>query len=76
MSIKDKLINFEVCYRCEKSGTNLVSPCGNDECDAKIHQKCISKIMYWFLTNEIISRTLLHVQVGKKVLSHVNHFVL
>jgi len=47
MSIKgtiyQSLNNIDICYICEKSGSKLVSPCGNDECDVKIHKKCLIK---------------------------------
>lgn len=32
----------EICYRCEKFG-QLLSPCGNIECDARIHSECLEK---------------------------------
>ena len=47
MSIKgtiyQSLNNIDICYICEKSGSKLVSPCGNDECDVRIHKKCLIK---------------------------------
>ena len=34
-SINDK------CYKCEKNGDNLITPCGDTECSAKIHKSCL-----------------------------------
>lgn len=47
MSIKTAIYkainNSDICYRCEQSDPNLVSPCGNDECEARIHRECLTK---------------------------------
>lgn len=32
----------EICYRCSKPG-RLLSPCGNIECEARIHGECLEK---------------------------------
>ena len=46
MSLKEIIyesINNDICCRCNKPGSKLVSPCGNNDCDARIHKKCIIK---------------------------------
>lgn len=41
----EKFFNSPIdeCYRCEKTGFDLVSPCGNSKCEAKIHPVCLEK---------------------------------
>lgn len=44
MSTYVRIFNVEEnCYRCEIKGYNLISPCGNDNCEARIHQECLDK---------------------------------
>jgi len=38
-----KLSNHEVCYICNKSGFDLVSPCNKEECEIKVHRECLTK---------------------------------
>lgn len=47
MSVKTTIYqilnNSDICHRCQKSDTNLVSPCGNNECEAKFHRDCLTE---------------------------------
>ena len=36
-----ELLSKDICDQCKKIGSDLITPCGNIECTARIHQECI-----------------------------------